>query len=133
MSQTHDRFIGVDYGTRHVGVAVGEDGIAVPHKTFTRATTHELLKTLSRLAETERASGFVLGVPLRFDGQSTPFAESVRKFGARLAERSDLPVHYEDEQLTSFMTQEKNIHAHARAAQLILEQYLHAHAQDSHR
>jgi putative Holliday junction resolvase len=49
----------------------------------------------------------VVGLPLNMDGTEGGSARSVREFGALIAERTRLPVHYQDERLTSFEADER--------------------------
>ncbi len=98
------RVLAIDYGRRRIGVAVTdpEGIIAVPLLTLHRERKiSDRLRRLARLAEQHEVDGFVLGLPLEMSGDEGEMARTVRDFGARLSERTSLPVVFIDERLTS--------------------------------
>ena len=44
----------------------------------------------------------VIGLPLHMDGRESPRSAAARAFGAAAGARWSLPVHFQDERLTSF-------------------------------
>lgn len=133
------RLIGLDHGTRRIGVAVGdtETGMAFARPALRRRNLDHDLARLAELCGEEGAGAFVVGLPLNADGSEGRQATVARAFGARL-ERIGLPVVYEDERLTTWEARERLRGAGRRttresgeldsaAARLILQQYLDAH------
>lgn len=106
------RIIGIDYGTKRIGLAIGETvtRIAMPWKILPglndpegdAEAVHKLLKS-----EGERAELFVVGLPKNMDGTEGPQAELSRKFGESLSARMHLEVVYQDERLSSFTAEKK--------------------------
>lgn len=98
------RILAIDLGTKRTGVAVGDDrsGLVSPVAVITAPPGEALLAQLAKTIETHGPDALLLGLPLNMDGSEGPAAGSVRAFGARLAERTRLEVHYQDERLTSF-------------------------------
>ena len=100
------RIMGLDYGTKTVGVAVSDDRllIAQPYETITRDNPRQLRKTLQRIeaiiAEKE-VGEIVLGLPLNMDDTEGERAADTREFQAMLERRTLLPVHMVDERLTT--------------------------------
>jgi len=98
------RFLAIDYGTRRIGLAVGDElefG-AYPLRTLTRSRSlrHDLAE-IARLAEKEGAEGLVVGLPLNADGSRGPSAEAAAQFARSLAKHTKLPITLHDEFLTT--------------------------------
>jgi len=132
------RVIGLDHGSRRIGVAVGdtETGIAFARPALRTRSSSAAVDAVKRLADDEGAVTVVLGLPYRMDGSEGPQAAIVRTFGDRLS-RIGLEVVYEDERLSSWSAGEGLTEAGRRpsresgevdsaAASLILQQYLDA-------
>jgi putative Holliday junction resolvase len=99
----HGALLGLDYGTRRLGVAVcnADQTIAVPVETWTVRTPQVDLKHLKELIADYRIVGFVVGLPVRMSGQEGDQATVVRKFGEWVKEQTGLPVAYWDERHSS--------------------------------
>jgi putative Holliday junction resolvase len=61
-----------------------------------------LLDALARAVERHGPDALVIGLPLNMDGTEGGATADVRAFGAALAGRVELPVHFHDERLSSF-------------------------------
>ncbi len=103
------RILGIDYGTKRIGVAVGdtETRIASPLKTLPgRGNTTDDAGAVSQLAIKEEVGVIVVGLPLSMnDGESTQ-TKLTRNFADQLAKVSGKPVHLHDERLSSFAADE---------------------------
>jgi len=130
------RFIGVDHGSRRIGVAVGdtETGMAFARAALPNRAASSAADAIRRLVEQEGAALVVLGLPYEGDGSEGAQAGRVRIFGEQL-ERIGLEVVYEDERLSSWAAAEQLSDAGRRpsrssgevdsaAARVILQQYL---------
>lgn len=137
---THDVLLGFDYGTRRIGVAVGQTltGSARP-LTIVRARDGKPdWEAISRLIAEWRPAALVVGLPVHMDGTEHERTARAQRFGNQLAGRYNLPVHRVDERLTSYEA-ELDLRAQGRsgealdavAAQLILQSWLDAHAEES--
>ena len=94
----------LDYGERRIGVAVTDPTrtIAVPLTTLTRrAGKRPPWPEITRLVQEHEVAELLVGLPLDMVGREGPWAAEVRAFGAELARRTGLPVHWEDERLSS--------------------------------
>ena len=100
------RIMGLDYGSKTVGVAVS-DPLSVTAQnleTITRKQENKLRQTYARIEElaTEyEVSLFVIGLPIGMDGIEGERAAAAREFGANLGRRTGIDVHYQDERLTT--------------------------------
>jgi putative holliday junction resolvase len=132
------RVLGLDHGSRRVGVAVGDTatGMAFARPAIRRRGGSADLDAIAALARDEDTKSVVLGLPRNMDGSEGPQAAAARAFGERLA-AIGLEVVYVDERLTSWEAGERLAAAGARpnrrsgeldsaAARLILQEYLDA-------
>jgi putative Holliday junction resolvase len=80
------RLLGLDVGTRTIGIALCDSGwtIATAAELIRRGKFSADLQTLRTLAETQRAAGIVVGLPLNLDGSESPRTQSVRAFARNL-------------------------------------------------
>ncbi|MDT8342004.1 MAG: Holliday junction resolvase RuvX [Longimicrobiales bacterium] len=102
------RILGVDYGTRRVGLAVSDTTatLASPLGTLTRrAGRRPPLAAVAEAARTQEAGRIVVGLPLPLSGEEDDWCVEVRRFGAALQERTGLEVVYVDERFTSARAQ----------------------------
>ncbi len=97
------KLLGLDLGTRTIGVAVS-DGLrytATPLETVRRTKfTADAARLLELIAENQ-AVGLVLGLPLNMDGSEGPRAQSTRAFARNLAQKTELPMAFWDERLST--------------------------------
>jgi putative Holliday junction resolvase len=97
------KLLGLDLGTRTIGVAVS-DALrysATPLETIARTKfTADAARVIELIADNS-AVGIVLGLPLNMDGSEGPRAQSTRAFARNLAQRVDVPVVFWDERLST--------------------------------
>lgn len=97
------RLIGVDLGTRTIGLALSDVGrsIASPLETIKRTKFSTDVKRLVELTAKHGVGGLVIGLPLNMDGSEGPRAQATRAFVRNLAAHLPLPVALWDERLTT--------------------------------
>ena len=117
-----------DYGTRRVGVAVGnsETKASQALKTITAPNADELFRELESLLKEWQPDLIVVGLPTHPDGTQHEMTARAKRFGNQLHGRFHLPVTWVDERYTSAVLEgnsqmHDNLDAHSAA--LILEQY----------
>lgn len=129
--------LALDVGEKRVGVALARAGlsVALPLVTLERQAAdfwHQLLQTMKQNDVTE----LVIGLPRGLEGQETAQTVSAQAFGQELSSQTDVPIHWQDEALTSVKAEEilKNSgkpyekgNIDALAASLILADYLETH------
>ena len=98
------RYLAVDLGAKRTGLAAGDDvvGLVQPVEVVQVPRGPALLDALARAVDRHGPDALVLGLPLNMDGTEGGATAEVRTFGAALAGRVKLPVHYHDERLSSF-------------------------------
>ncbi len=67
----------------------------------------DALGQIAKIVESEGVEAIVLGLPLNMDGSEGPQAAKAKAFGEQLARRFGLPIHFQDERLSSFGAEEK--------------------------
>lgn len=140
------RMLGIDYGAKYIGFAVGDTdaGIASPVETIEAgsAISDQVRAVLTVTGEYD-VDAFVVGLPLNMDGTEGEQAKITRAFGDALAQTSGKPVHYWDERLSSHSAQELLAPAELTrkkrksvedsvAAQVILQGFLDARDSENH-
>lgn len=109
------RLIGIDAGTKTLGLALSDVGrvIASPLETIQRTKFKADAERLFFLASTHKISGFVLGFPANLDGSEGPRAQATRAFARNINKLSAVPVLLWDERLTTAEAERLLIHADA--------------------
>ncbi len=137
------KLLGVDYGTRRLGLALTDPAgtLAFPYKIIYVQDREQVLAEILAIIEQEGIEALVVGVPLGPEGPAASRAEEplvarqARNFGERLGRRSGLPVQFVDERLSSYEAEDRlreaGLHGKAlrqaldkHAAAVILETYL---------
>ena len=133
-------YLGFDYGTQRIGVAVGDalTGSARPLPPASNGRQPDW-NALAKALQEWRPAGCVVGLPLDLDGQDQAITAQARAFAEQLRSRYGLPVYLCDERLSSRAADDEMRHARADgrmkrrvrsgdrdgvAARLILEQWL---------
>ncbi len=97
------RYLGIDFGTRRIGVAVSDElGLtAQPLPTFEPSTDEEALSVIRGRIDQYGVLEVVVGLPKNMNGTLGPAAEQALAFAKRLEESASVKVTMWDERLTS--------------------------------
>jgi len=134
------RILGIDFGRRRVGLAISDPTatIAQPLPALTRREgKRPPVAAITALAQQHEVTEIVIGLPLSLQGDETAWTAEVREFGAKLADRTGVPVSWLDERMTSVLAEktvrslglkrserERKDRVDTAAALLILQAYL---------
>jgi len=99
------QILAFDFGTQHIGVAVGQ--------TITKTSSplivinvaregKEIWNTISNLIDEWKPDQLLVGKPLNMDGTPSDMMKRVDPFFQKLQKISDIPCELVDERLTSF-------------------------------
>jgi len=117
-----------DYGTRRVGVAVGNSITRAGQALMTIAAVNAdaLFQEIAYLLNEWQPNQLIVGLPTHPDGNEHEMTAKSRRFGNQLQGRFNLPVNWVDERYSSVVLEgdadmHDNLDAHSAA--LILEQY----------
>lgn len=125
--------LGFDYGTRKIGVAVGQavTGTATALETLHSVNQKPDWKRIEELIEEWRPQALVVGLPLDVDDSETDATKPALRFSRQLEGRFHLKVYLADERYSSFEARDRLGHNaksmkkyDAVAAKLILETWL---------
>lgn len=96
-------FLAFDFGSQSIGIAAGSPagGLATPLSAVRVFRAGPDWAEIDKRVREWRPAGLVVGVALDSSGDDTPASRRARAFGARLAERYNLPVHWMNERLTT--------------------------------
>ena len=99
----NQRLIGLDPGSRTIGVALSDVGLmlASPYGSIIRGKLRDNAAEIAAIALKEGAGGLVVGLPLSMDGSVGPAAQAARDWALALSEATGLPVALWDERLSS--------------------------------
>ncbi len=127
--------MGFDYGTRRIGVAVGQTvtQTATPLRSVVVRARRPDWDQIAAWVREYQPQKFIVGQPLRLDDRRHPLADRVLRFGRELRDRFHLPVEFIDERLSSHeamgrAVENDAIDIDAEAARIILESWLREHA-----
>ena len=92
-----------DFGTRRIGVAVGDlaTRIAHPLATIEREREAERFDAIASLVAEWKPARLVVGLPVHADGTPRGPTARAQRFGRHLAGRTGLPVEFADERHTT--------------------------------
>ena len=97
------RILAVDYGERRTGSAISDElGITAQGlKTIEVKDESKIPSLVARIVSDKKAEKIVVGLPLNMNSSESEKCIKVREFGALLAEKTNIPVVFWDERLTS--------------------------------
>ncbi|EFL90289.1 Holliday junction resolvase RuvX [Ahrensia sp. R2A130] len=101
--QGSGRLLGIDLGTKTIGLAISDENWAIssPVRTIKRTKFTPDVQAMLEFATAERVSGIVIGLPLNMDGSEGPRAQSSRAFARNLSRLTELPIQLWDESLST--------------------------------
>lgn len=135
MSQSRT-FIGLDVGERRIGVAVGDTSIRIAVPFDTIEVDGNEIERIAQIVVAESADTMVIGYPRNQSGEPTAQTAYVEKFADKLVDIAARVV-FQDESLTSVLAEEQlksygrpysKGDIDAKAAALILQDYLEQHS-----
>lgn len=139
---TSTTYLGFDFGTKKIGIAVGQTSTATasPLQTVRSINQNPNWDVISQLIKEWQPIGLVVGISRQQDGTDNIVTPRMLRFCRQLDGRYQLPVYQQDETLSTFeakqlLFDEVNLGASKLwavqdqlAAQLILQSWLNQHA-----
>ncbi len=135
------RYLAIDLGDKRTGLAFADSVLRLPMPLdVVHATTHELVRdAVLRVIASHDPTDLIVGLPYHMDGREGQRAALVRSFAQLLAQRTRLPMHFQDERCSSvdaeqFLNQSGRTHGQkkairdALAACVILQAFLDANS-----
>ena len=120
------KILGMDYGTKNVGLAISDTIQSQAFVYDTLKMSKKFWDNLNKIIQDEKIDKIVVGLPLSMKGEFTQKTEEVVYFIEVLEDHTKVPVETEDERLSTVEGQ-KFSGGHGRdesAARVILQSYL---------
>lgn len=130
---TEGTILALDIGTRRIGVARADTIARIAHPWQTLEQSETIFEDIARLVSQEHAVMMVIGLPRNLEGEDTAQTNYTRQFIDQLKKVTDVPLHWQDEVLTSHKAEQElqkrnkpysKADIDALAATYILEGYL---------
>ena len=148
------KFLGLDYGTKRIGVAISDDGGTLAFPKAILPNDLNIFEKLDEIFQGENIREIIIGESTDFSGKPNPLSTKIEIFILELRRRFKLPIHRQKDFLTSVearrykklsgpakrfknnrkelgplqthnkLKRAKNSRADAAAAALILQRYL---------
>jgi len=138
------RFMGIDYGTKRIGVAISDENHCLAFPKEIIQNDSKVLGKLEEIIKKENIKEIVVGESVDFSGKLNALSGRIEVFILELSEKFNLPIHKQKEFLTSVearrsqkgkkdsespqshskVKQIKSGRVDASAAALILQRYL---------
>jgi putative Holliday junction resolvase len=93
--------VGLDVGNKRIGVALASLSARLPQPLSTLPWDDNFFSKLEGVIEKEAVGALVVGLPRGLQGQHTAQTQAVESFVEELRQRISLPIHMQDEALTS--------------------------------
>ncbi|MEA1903856.1 MAG: Holliday junction resolvase RuvX [Actinomycetota bacterium] len=128
------RFLGVDYGTKRVGLALS-DGLGITARPLEVVKRSDAVDRIKAVTNEYEVSVVVIGMPTGLSGGEGVSAAGARELGAELSDTLGVTVKYLDERFTSRIAESSLLESGMRrrerratvdkvAAAIILQDYL---------
>ena len=100
---TKSRLIGVDMGTKKVGISISDENrkIATPLKTIDYKNIEYLGNEIQNIVKDSGIDAIIFGNPLNMDGSKGSAAQSIKDKIKLLSDKIDLPMFLWDERLST--------------------------------
>jgi putative Holliday junction resolvase len=118
------RLLGLDLGEKTIGLALSDTSISIatPMETLARGKFSVDAAKIDTIVQAQGVGALVIGLPLNMNGSEGPAAQSARAFARNYATRSQMPIVFWDERLSTAAVTRTLIDADAsrkRRAQLV--------------
>ncbi len=122
------KYLGVDIGSKRVGVAISDDAgtVAFPLEVLSREAC---IDRMAAIIDERNISAVVIGESLALDGSENPIMQDVRAVADAL--RGKAEIIFQPEQFSTQEASRLGKGSDAEAATIILQSYLDRHAPDA--
>jgi putative Holliday junction resolvase len=96
------RYLAIDYGDKRTGLAICDPAETIASPLLVIEGQKDLVEKIVCLVKGENVEAIVLGLPLNMDDSKGPQAERVTRFAEQLKKHIHIPIHFQDERLSSF-------------------------------
>ncbi len=120
------KYLGIDYGTKRIGIAISDEGgeFAFPKMIV---GPDEILKTIEELCEQEKIAAIVIGKSVASNGMENDISLQAENFRAKISLHINVPVYFQQEGFSTMEAHRYQTTAGNRddsAAAIILQRFL---------
>jgi len=101
------RYLAIDYGKKRIGLALCDPSETIVSPFGVVTGRKNLLPTIAGIIEEHHVKALVIGLPVNMDGSIGPQAEIAKKFAEKISRHLDIPIHLQDERLTTFAAEQQ--------------------------
>lgn len=105
--KTPTTILALDVGSKRIGIAASNDVARIASPLLTLNVGDNVMKDIAELIDKHQATELVIGLPRGLEGQETAQTKYVRNFADKLKQCIDIPMHFQDEALSSVMAEEQ--------------------------
>lgn len=120
------KLLAIDWGSKRVGLATGNGIAKMATPLATWPNTTDLVNRIQKYCAEKQITTVVVGLPRGLEGQETAQSAEVRQFVRQLVDALTVEVKLQDETLTTVAVGKHQPDKDAKAAALILEDYLNS-------
>lgn len=134
---THGRIMGIDFGSKRVGISISDPTLTIAQGLFVLKNNSAIFDEIKKVCAQYNISVIVVGLPLSLNGSYSNKTTEVLKFIDELRSRLDVEIIKWDERFTTKIAQKAKIDMNLRrkrrqnkdlddiiASTLILQSYL---------
>lgn len=121
------KYLGIDYGTKRVGLATSDDGGTMAFPLRVLLNSRSLVAHIAKICRDEHIDTIVMGDSLNFQNKPNKIMDEIRPFAEELKRATLLPLVFMNEVLSSqeaMHLQGDNVKNDASAAAIVLQSYL---------
>lgn len=109
------RLLGLDLGSKTIGLALSDIRltIASPMETIRRKKFTQDAERLLEIIAEQNVGCLILGLPKNMDGSEGPRCQSTRAFAKNMSEKTDIPISFWDERMSTMAVTHTLIEADA--------------------
>ena len=96
------RYLAIDYGDKRTGLAICDPAETIASPLTVIEGQKDLIKKINEIVTSEKIEAIVLGLPLNMDDSQGFRAKLVFQFAEKLKAQLQIPIHLQDERLSSF-------------------------------
>lgn len=101
MKQTHDTIMALDVGDKRIGYALANKNAVIASPGGVVVASSNAIDDIKKLLKDHNTTQLVIGLPRNLNGNDTNQTKQVRKFVAKLKIDVSIPIHWQDEALSS--------------------------------
>jgi putative holliday junction resolvase len=131
------RLLGIDYGTKRIGIAMTDEGGRMAFPKATLANDRYFFQSLRELVESGGIERIIIGESLNRDGKPNEIMQKIHELAQKIERELNMEVEYESEMYSSEAAKRlqgddfyKNNLIDASAAAIILNSYIDRQKKD---